>query len=235
MQTILFIEHHPNPEPDAGQAHICSRGAKIRPVRPYRGEDLPSFDEIDGIILPGGPQMVTDLADLPYLQTEMDYALAAVDNDIPVLAICLGAQMMAHRLGGKVDWHPDNAVAFGFHEVRPMPAANGMFPPGLRVLSGNAQGFEFPQDVTRLAKGELWPNQAFSLGKNLMALQFHPEVTRTILDDWQAHLGHYVDRPGADDFATQDADFDDHDPMLKGWYRALLDDYFNLVGGQIAR
>ena len=228
MKTILFIQHHSNPEADAGQVHIKNRGATLRRVKPYKGEELPDLSEVDGVILPGGPQMVTDLSDLPYLQTEMDYALLAAERGIPVLAICLGAQMMAHRLGARVDWHPDGAVAFGYHGLRPTDAAGNLFPAGLHVLSGNAQGFELPAGATLLAEGNLWPNQAFSYGENLLALQFHPEVTRPILDDWQAHLGHYVGKPGASDFAAQDAAFLRHDPGLKAWYRSLLDKFFDL-------
>lgn len=228
MKTILFIQHHSNPEPDAGQTHIVERGATLRRVKPYKGEDLPELGEMDGVILPGGPQMVTDLADLPYLQAEMDYVLQAAERQIPVLAICLGAQMVAHRLGASVDWHPEGAVAFGYHRIRPTAASNGMFPSDLHVLSGNAQGFDLPPGATLLAEGDLWPCQAFSYGSSLLALQFHPEVTRTILDDWQAHLGHYVGKPGADDFARQDADFIRYDTALKNWYRSLLDDFFGL-------
>ena len=228
MKTIIVIEHSIHPEPDAGLAHLANRRCTIRRVRPFAGDQLPDPADADGVILTGGPQMVTDLADAPYLLSEMDFAMRAVERGIPLLAICLGAQMIAHRLGAAVDWHPDGAVAFGYHQLTPTAAANGLFPPGLQVLSGNAQGFELPPGATLLAQGETWPNQAFALDAHVLAFQFHPEVTRRILDAWQDDLADYAGRPGAADPATQDADFDRHDPALKTWYRSLLDGFFGL-------
>ncbi len=229
MKTIIIIEHSDQPVPDDGLSHLAARGCTLHRVRPFAGEALPEPAEADGIMLMGGPQMVTDLEAEPYLSTEMDFAARVMDRATPLLGICLGSQLIARRLGAAVDWHPQRAVAFGYHRLRPTAAADGLFPDGLFVLSGNAQGFDLPPGATLLAAGEIWPIQAFGVDDHVVAFQFHPEVTRPILDRWQRDLAGNYGRPGASDRATQDADFIRYDPSLKVWYRAFLDDFFGLA------
>ncbi len=228
MKRICVIEHHPSPEEDAATAHLRARGCEVTVLRPYLGERLPDPAETDGALLMGGPQMITEIDAAPYLHDEAAFALAAIALGRPLLAICLGAQLLAHALGARVGPRADGAVAFGFHGLEPTPEGAGLFPPGLRVLSGNAQGFEIPDGAVKLAAGPIWPNQAYRIGSAL-AFQFHPEVTRGILDDWQRELASYVGRPGASDIAAQDADFAAWDPALKAWFGGVLDAHLGLA------
>ena len=227
-KKILFIEHKLQPEPDAGQLHLRARGVDLHILHPFAGDPLPDPNTADGVIVMGGPQMVTEIDQHPYLQAEAAFLARAAAENIPTLAICLGAQLLAHALDARVDWHPERAAAFGYHALKTTDAAQGLFPKNLHVLSGNAQGFDMPTGVTPLAHAETWPNQAFA-HKSALAFQFHPEITRGLLDEWQTALADNIGRPGTTGIAQQNADFAAHDPGLKHWYRALLDRHFSLT------
>ncbi|MDF2232340.1 type 1 glutamine amidotransferase [Albimonas sp. CAU 1670] len=228
-RTIHILEHMDLPGPDAGLSHLRARGAHAQVHHAWKGEALPALEGADGLIVMGGPQMVTDIADLPWMQAEIELMRQALARGVPMLCICLGAQMLAHALGAAVGPDPDGRIAWGYHPVRALPAADNPIPDGLTVLSGNFQGFSRPAGVEMLATAEgPWANQAFRTGRAL-ATQFHPEVTFPILQDWQSHLAPHVHKPGATSVERQDADFARHDPALKDWYRGLLDRWFALA------
>ena len=226
---VHVIEHMAHRTPDAGLAHIAARGVEARVHHPWRGDALPDLAGARGLLVMGGPQMVTDVAALPWMQAEIALMRRALEDGVPMLCICLGAQMLAHALGATVAPDPQGRIAWGFHEVRALPVPDNPIPDRLMVLSGNFQGFSRPEGAEMLATAEgPWPNQAFRVGSAL-ATQFHPEVTRPILEGWQAELAPPVHRPGATPIAEQDAAFAVHDPALKAWYRGLLDRWFALA------
>ena len=77
-----------------------------------------------------------------------------------------------------------------------------------------------------LATGDVFPNQGFSLGAHTIALQFHPEVTRIILDQWQDELAGNIGKPGTQTLAEQDRGFERYNDRLTQWYRSMLDRFF---------
>ena len=86
------------------------RGARLEHVHPHRGDSLPRPEEVDGIVVFGGAESVTQIDRYPYLVDEMALLHEAVAQDVPVLGICLGAQVLAHALGGSVRRLPRRAV-----------------------------------------------------------------------------------------------------------------------------
>jgi len=225
--TLVVIEHWETAEPDFGRRHLAARGHDLRVVEPWRGEPLPRLTgEEAGVMLMGGPQLVTHLDDAPYLVDEFRFAERAMELELPLVGICLGSQMIAHMLGARVAFHPDDHATFGFYGLRPTQAGRAHFPDRLKVLAGNAQGWDMPAGTTPLAHGEVFLNQAFRAGDTTVAFQFHPEVTRAILDQWQRDYGESIGKPGTQSVAEQDAGFDAHDAMLKAWYADFLDGWF---------
>jgi GMP synthase (glutamine-hydrolysing) len=230
MRVIHILDHLSTPEPDAIRGHLADRGMQVDARRMDQGDAGPDFGPGSaGLILTGGAQKVTDRGALPFMGAEMALVEKARDLGIPVLGICLGAQMLAHMLGGTVGPHPGGKVALGYYPITATDAGADMFPDGLMTLAGNEQGFTLPPDAELLAGGPLFPNQAFRAGDKTLALQFHPEVTRAILDDWQEFLRPNAGLPGTHDDAAQDAGFIAHDPALKVWMRATLDRHFALA------
>ncbi|WP_419901816.1 glutamine amidotransferase-related protein [Kiloniella sp.] len=227
MKEIIVIEHHTSPELDRGQQHLVERGFSLRTVSPYLGERLPELTEnTAGVMILGGAQYVTQTDEEPYLQDEMAFVREVMTRNIPLLGVCLGAQLIACHLGAKVGPHSDNKLAFGYHEVLPTEEGQSFLPVGLHVLAGNRQGFELPAGATRLASGPLFPNQAFRVGKTTYAIQSHPEVTRSILDQWQELMAANIGEPGTHTKAQQDADFEKYSGAAFEWYIQFLDRLF---------
>jgi len=224
---IVIIDHETPVDTDNGVRHLTERGFDVRHYRPDLGESLPDADDsLAGIIVTGGPQYVSELDRFPYLRDEMAFIGEAMAASIPLLGICLGGQLVAAHLGGKVDFDTQGHVAFGYYPLRVTDAGGAWFPNDLMVLAGNAQGFSLPAGATLLAAGEPFPNQAFLYGETTVALQFHPEVTRPILDFWQQALAGNIGKPGTQTLAEQDRGFQRYNNRLTEWYRLFLDRFF---------
>lgn len=226
---LYVIEHWAVAEPDAGRRHLIARGHDIRVVEPWRGDTLPALTGNEaGVMIMGGPQMVTDLARLPYLADECRLIERAMAKSVPLVGVCLGSQLIAHVLGASVDFNPEGRMAMGFYPLDVTAAGGDIFDGSLMALSGNQQGWTVPPGATMLAHGDpaLTPNQAFRTGDTTIGFQFHPEVTRKILDQWQTEFAAHIGRPGTHSKAEQDAGFARHDAALKRWYSGFLDRWF---------
>jgi len=236
MREIIVIEHSLMPAPDRGQRHLAARGFVVRTIKPFAGEAVPDVDgRTAGVVIMGGPQMVTDLDDAPYLRNEMALAGQAMARGLPLLGICLGAQMIAHHLGARVGYHDGGHIAFGYYPVTPTEAGRDLLPGDgpdthLHAPAGNAQGFDLPAGATLLARGDIFPNQAYRIGETTYGFQFHPEVTRPILDLWQEELIDSYGKPHSQSREEQDAHFARFDAPLHAWFTGFLDAFFGTPG-----
>jgi GMP synthase (glutamine-hydrolysing) len=134
----------------------------------------------------GGDQNVGEEVDHPWLHEEYDALRRWVDHGTPLLGVCLGAQTLAHALGGSVHRIASGQLA-GFYETQLTDAGTadpvlGVFPRRFEAL--NANGFEFsvPPEAVELARGP--GSQAFRVGPRAWGVQFHPEVRRDQLLGW---------------------------------------------------
>ncbi|MEM1314360.1 MAG: type 1 glutamine amidotransferase [Pseudomonadota bacterium] len=226
---VHVIEHDDAPaEPDVAQTHLAARGAQVRVHRCFDGAPTPSLDGADGLIVLGGAQMVTDADASPWMRAEQQLLRDALARGLPSLNICLGAQLLADALGAEVAPHPEGMAAWGVYEVSPLPADDNPIAPGLTALAGNLQGFALPEGAEALATREVWPNQAFRIG-SAVGLQFHPEATGPIVAEWMRLAPQMHDYEGAQDRATLEARFAEHQPAAQDWLRGLLDRMFGLA------
>nr|WP_242467385.1 gamma-glutamyl-gamma-aminobutyrate hydrolase family protein [Thiocapsa imhoffii] len=159
-----------------------ARGAQWSYTRFYDEATLPvHLQELDLLILMGGPMSVNDTAQLPWLEPEKEFVRRAIEQGIPTLGICLGAQLIASALGARVypnlekeiGWFPVSAVRE--NAVQPAPAWG--FPPAIPVFHWHGETFDLPPGATRLAFSTACANQAFHLGEQVLGLQFHLETT----------------------------------------------------------
>jgi GMP synthase-like glutamine amidotransferase len=157
----------------------------------------PPLTGFDAVLVLGGDQNVGEEVDHPWLHEEYDALRRWVDQGTPLFGICLGAQTLAHALGGSVRRIAPTQLA-GFYETELTDAGVadpvlGIFPRRFDAL--NANGFEFsvPAGAIELARGP--GAQAFRAGRRAWGVQFHPEVRRDQLLGWFEEDGPRIPRP----------------------------------------
>ncbi len=164
-QRIVFIEHEPEPRDDRASRYLTDRGFSIAWFQPFKGELLPDLDpEIAGVVVTGGGAQIDQIEQSPYLYSEAQWIEQCLKADLPILGLCLGGQLLAHVLGATVGPREDGLQEFGYYTVQPSNLEQPFVPPDFNVLQSHSRGFEVPDGATLLARGELFPNQAFCYG-----------------------------------------------------------------------
>jgi len=134
------------------------------------------------VVILGAPQSAND--DLLYLKEEQKLIKNYVQNDIPVLGICLGSQLIAKTFGAKVYKGPKKEIGF-YHDL--MISNNSKLFHGFKnpfsVFHWHGDTFDLPVGATRLALSENYSNQAFQY-KSAIGLQFHLEVNEQMVNLW---------------------------------------------------
>lgn len=171
--------------------------AEVHVVRAHAGDALPAAEDLQGLIVLGGHMNAYDDEGTPYLPALRELMAAAVDRQVPTLAICLGAQLLAVAGGGQVQVDAPTGVEAGVIEVRLRPGAeeDPVLGPVVQACGHDLQMPSMHFDaVTELPEGAEWlgasrqyPFQAFRLGSAL-ALQFHPEASGAALAAWARQL-----------------------------------------------
>ncbi|MGE8561228.1 MAG: glutamine amidotransferase [Acinetobacter sp.] len=152
-------------------------------------DDLTKAMQHKGLtIILGGPIGVYETDDYPFLQNEIDLLKVRLEENLPTLGICLGAQLIAHAMGAKV--YAGHEKEIGWSKLSLSNAENNPLAPLIdtSVLHWHGDTFDVPEQAELLASSEIYPNQAFSVGKNILALQFHIEVAGDSLEKWL--IGH---------------------------------------------
>ena len=147
----------------------------------------PDLEEIGGLIVFGGEMNVDEVDRHPYLQTQRELVRRAVNAGLPVLGICLGAQLLARAFGAPVYRAPVREL--GFKPVRvtdlgQRDALLGAFQSGDRVFQWHEDTFDLPAGADLLVAGDDVPIQAFRLGGNAWGVQFHVEADGDGLEAW---------------------------------------------------
>jgi len=201
----VWVFQHLAAEPPGGIGTGLTRlGHTLRIVRcdaePLPPPDIPAA----ALVVMGGPMAVYEAARYPWMTAELDWIRAALVRGLPVLGVCLGAQLLAAAAGADV--HPGRAgPELGWGPVR--LTAAGAADPLASALAGEAGGeaqvfhwhgdtFALPPGATLLAGSARYPHQAFRLGDNAYGFQFHFEVTAEIIADWLALWGEAVATAG---------------------------------------
>jgi len=136
-----------------------------------------------GLAVMGGAMSAND--PLPFLRDAEKLILQAMDLGRPVIGHCLGGQLMARALGGRVTGSPAPEIGWQPLEVLDDPVARSWFGPQAHhhVMHWHYESFELPKGAQWLAASEACPHQAFSLGPHL-AMQFHVEIDEPKLQRW---------------------------------------------------
>ncbi len=147
----------------------------------------PNLDGYEGLVVLGGPMNVDQVDRHPHLRTEVEAIQDALDRDIPVLGICLGAQLIARALGAPVG--PAVQKEIGWYDVSVSEPGQedpvlSTFAPTERIFQWHGDTFDMPHGAEHLASSEICPNQAFRYGDKVYGLQFHLEVDAPLINRW---------------------------------------------------
>ena len=134
------------------------------------------------LVILGAPESAND--DLPYLQAEQKLIKKTVDDNIPVLGICLGSQLIAKTFGGKVYRGPKKEIGF-YHDLKIDTSSKlfSGFTNPFTVFHWHGDTFDLPEGAVRLAHSENYQNQAFQIN-SAVGLQFHLEVNAEMVNLW---------------------------------------------------
>jgi GMP synthase (glutamine-hydrolysing) len=167
-----------------------SNGEK-RVVDVCNGRALPSYDGVSGVVVTGSHAMVTEHQE--WSERTARWLAGAVEQEIPILGICYGHQLLAYSLGGEVGNNP-NGREFGTIEVHLEERARedallGSFSSPIQVHVSHTQSvLRLPPEAKRLAYSDRDINQAFVVGACAWGVQFHPEFDAEIVREYiRAH------------------------------------------------
>ncbi len=174
---VHVLQHVPFEDIGSMSAWFRERGANPEYTRFYEDPALPEPEGLDLVVAMGGPMSVNDEAEFPWLAAEKRFLREVVGRGVPVLGICLGAQLVANALESRVYKNPVKEI--GWFPVEATTGAAGMFgfPARCDVFHWHGETFDLPEGAVRLARSEGCGNQAFQLGRHVIGMQFHLETT----------------------------------------------------------
>ena len=191
MPHILVIRHAPGARAQLGTLADALDTANVtwESIEPSAGEPVPLTlgHQFQGLIVLGGSQNVTELEQYPFLTEEIILLKRSVNENHPILGICLGSQLLAAALNAPVYEAPKLEV--GWQHVRlPLDTSNdallGGLPEIIPAFHWHQYRFDLPPGSVRLASSDLTPNQAFRYGNRTWGIQFHPEIDLPTILRW---------------------------------------------------
>jgi GMP synthase (glutamine-hydrolysing) len=191
LPTVLVVQHSPT-ESAARLGEWLSGAGLLLDVRtPYDGSGLPPLRGFAGVLVMGGDMGAYDDAAAPWLPATRDLLRDAVSEQVPVLGVCLGGQLLAGALGGQVkpaDEGPEIGPALvAKRDLAVRDELFGPVPFTPDVLQWHWDEItELPAGAVLLASSTRYTNQAFRVGETAWGLQFHIETTPELVRAWAA-------------------------------------------------
>jgi GMP synthase-like glutamine amidotransferase len=181
----LVVQHTASEGLGWFQEWLPAAGVDVHPIHPYLGHRVPPSVEGDALIVLGGPMGAMDDEQASWLPSVRALLATAVDDGVPTLGICLGAQLLAAAGGGSVV-RGAAGPELGFGEVQVSVDDDLLLPAGtLPVVQWHFDAVTaLPADATLLASSERYAVQAFRIGDVAWGLQFHVEATLPMVADW---------------------------------------------------
>jgi GMP synthase (glutamine-hydrolysing) len=189
IMKIHYFQHVPFEGLAFIESWAIARGYTLSSTRFFAGEALPQIQDIDFLIVMGGPMNIYETEKYFWLTEEKRFIEQAIQQDKIVLGICLGAQLIADVLGAKVTQNAFKEIGWFPVELTAESAAFHSLPQQFNALHWHGDTFELPRGAVHLARSEGCENQAFVYGEKVLSLQFHLEATPTSTQQIIANCG----------------------------------------------
>jgi GMP synthase (glutamine-hydrolysing) len=188
MRKVLVFQHVAHEILGTLNPLLKNRGFRIRYVNFDRHPNTePSVEKYDGLVVLGGNMGVYEAESYPHIKVEMKLIEQALAKNIPVLGICLGAQILAHVLGSEVRKSGEKEI--GWYDLHLTDAGRqdplfAHFRKSEKVFQLHGDTFDVPKTAEHLASSDICPGQAFRYGEKAYGIQFHLEVDRGMIERW---------------------------------------------------
>jgi GMP synthase (glutamine-hydrolysing) len=186
---VLVVQHEPDTGAGFFDRWLAQAGLALDVCQPYAGDELAQVTAYDGAVVLGGAMGPAEDERCPWLPAVRELMADAVASSVPLLGICLGAQLLALACGGAVRRGvrgPELGVLD--LDVHPAAADDALFA-GLALPARVVQWHwdeisDLPAGATLLAGSRAYANQVFRVGERAWGVQGHPEVTTAIAASW---------------------------------------------------
>lgn len=222
--TVYAIQHLAFEDLGAWEDIFYQLGLRVRYFEAGIDDLTKAFEHPGLTVILGGPIAVYETEDYPFLQQEMDLLKVRLQKNLPTLGICLGAQLIAAALDAKV--YPGDVKEIGWSKLKLASIENNPLKvlEDIDVLHWHGDTFDLPEQAELLASSDLYPNQAFQVGQNILALQFHAEVASESLEKWL--IGHTCElRKAQINIPALRADHQSYTPALEQAASSVLIHY----------
>lgn len=181
--NIHFLQHVDYEGPGAILDWTTQNGFSHSITKLYQNENLPSIDGVNALVIMGGPMSVWEEDENPFLRGEKEWIHTCIVAGIPVLGICLGAQLLSEVLGGKVTPHHQREI--GWYPIytnesltaKDTPAWAKKIDKQMKVFHWHGDTFSVPPNAIHLFASAACENQGFiAHNGQVLGLQFHWEM-----------------------------------------------------------
>ena len=198
----VLILQHVRPEPPGTIADALDEtGLSYRTIQIFQNEPVPDSLNADGLIVMGGPMGVDDLDARPHLRREINLIEQALREELPLLGVCLGSQLLAHALGANVQPGPQKEIGWYEITLTDTAANDPLFQnieDSFTAFHWHGDVFTLPDGAVSLAQSAQTKHQAFRYGDTAYGLLFHLEVTSEMVADMTQAFANELREEGLD-------------------------------------
>ena len=175
---IHYLKHVPYEGLGSMAILLSAKSCELTHTCMYEAQSLPSIHDLDALIVMGGPMGVHDEDEYPWLTLEKEFIESVLEREVPVLGVCLGAQLIAEVLGAgvyknvyeEIGWFPVKRTKGLLDErVQKLPTS-------FDALHWHGDTFDIPSGASNFIVSDGCANQAFVYGESVLGLQFHLEM-----------------------------------------------------------